>query len=96
MLIYPDGDAISGTIPFGTYDDYSNPARCFRYKVILETDDSLTTISVFNDFTNELFAMKNRLSKLRASQNVLQVELLVYFGLFAILIVVINSLLSLL
>lgn len=46
----PDGDAISGTIPFGTYDDYSNPARCFRYKVILETDDSLTT-PVFNDFT---------------------------------------------
>ncbi|MCA9372629.1 type II secretion system protein [Candidatus Woesebacteria bacterium] len=37
--------------------------------------------------------MKNRLSKLRASQNGFTlVELLVYFGLFAILIVVINSL----
>lgn len=46
----PEGDTISGTVPFGTYGDYENPARCFRYKVFFETTDSNVT-PIFNDFT---------------------------------------------
>lgn len=33
----------SATIPFGEYGNYSNPGRCFRYKVFLDTEDSTMT-----------------------------------------------------
>jgi type II secretory pathway pseudopilin PulG len=32
-------DVISGTIPFGTYDNYQNPNRCFKYKFFFDTTD---------------------------------------------------------
>ncbi len=35
----PVGDSISGGVPFGTFDSYVNPARCFRYKVFFETNN---------------------------------------------------------
>jgi len=46
----PVGNTISGTVPFGSYGNYANPNRCFRYKVFFETTDPYMT-PVFNDFT---------------------------------------------
>lgn len=47
----PNGNTISGTIPFGTYNGtYQNPAQCFRYKVWLSTTDTSQT-PVLDDMT---------------------------------------------
>lgn len=35
----PTGGTIEGAMPFGVYDTYVNPQRCFRYKVFFETSD---------------------------------------------------------
>lgn len=35
----PIGTTIAGAIPFGSFDGYTNPARCFRYKALFETND---------------------------------------------------------
>jgi type II secretory pathway pseudopilin PulG len=41
---------ISGVIPVNTYSTYSNPNKCFKYKVLLNTNDSTLT-PVFKDIT---------------------------------------------
>jgi hypothetical protein len=44
----PDGDTITGVIPFNSTGNYQNPGRCFRYKVWLSTADSTQT-PIFED-----------------------------------------------
>ncbi len=39
----PVGNIISGQIPLVTFQDYVNPARCFKYKAFLNTPDSSRT-----------------------------------------------------
>ncbi|KKU92231.1 MAG: hypothetical protein UY21_C0003G0007 [Microgenomates group bacterium GW2011_GWA1_48_10] len=42
---------ISGPVPFGTFaPSYQNPGKCFKYKVILSTNDATLT-PVFRDFS---------------------------------------------
>lgn len=38
-FFFPTGDIIEAAVPFGSYDTYINPGRCFRYKVFFETSD---------------------------------------------------------
>ena len=45
----PVGNIISGTVPFGSYGGYTNPARCFKYKVFLETTNNQVSPAL-NDF----------------------------------------------
>lgn len=49
----PNGSMVSEAIPFGTYlaNAYSNPERCFRYKIILESPSDQTQTPVVQDFT---------------------------------------------
>lgn len=42
--------SIDGLIPFSTYSTFINPSKCFKYKVILNTNDSTLT-PVFKDIT---------------------------------------------
>ncbi len=47
----PTGSTISAPIPFGNYSsNYSNPAKCFRYKTWFSTWDTAQT-PTFNDIT---------------------------------------------
>lgn len=49
----PTSTIIDGAIPFGSYlsDAYSNPERCFRYKVTLESPTDQTVTPVLQDLT---------------------------------------------
>ncbi len=42
--------SISGIIPLNTFSSYHNPSKCFKYKAILNTNDSTLT-PVFRDIT---------------------------------------------
>lgn len=44
----PDGNTVTGLIPFNTTGTYQNPGRCFRYKVWLSTADATQT-PIFED-----------------------------------------------
>lgn len=46
----PTAASISATIPFGTYGSYTNPQRCFKYKLWFSTTDSTQT-PIFYDAT---------------------------------------------
>lgn len=48
----PSGSTISAIIPYGTYGNYQNPARCFRYKVWFSTTDSSLTPILYDALLN--------------------------------------------
>lgn len=48
----PQGNTISGVIPFGTSGNYQNPARCFRYKAYLSTTDQNATPVLYDVTVN--------------------------------------------
>lgn len=48
----PTGTVINGVIPMTTYQNYSNPGRCFKYKAYLNTPDSSRTPSLLDMTVN--------------------------------------------
>jgi len=45
---FPNESVIEAAIPYGIFDEFANPGRCFRYKVFMETTDAQFTPS-FDD-----------------------------------------------